>query len=220
MSSHSVRTVPAPALPRRSDRETAAICESFADLMVTRRTIRDFSTEPVSLDAIRHAVRAAATAPSGANVQPWRFVVVTDPELKRQLRFGAEAEEQEFYANPASLQWREALAPLGTDWHKPFLEQAPVIIVVFEVHRSASTPRPYYTKESVGIAVGLLLTALHQAGLATLTHTPSPMRWINHVLKRPPHERPFVVIPVGHPADGAEVPDITRKALNDVLVEL
>lgn len=163
--------MPAPALPRRSDRETAAICESFADLMVTRRTIRDFSTEPVSLDAIRHAVRAAATAPSGANVQPWRFVVVTDPELKRQLRLGAEAEEQEFYANPASLQWREALAPLGTDWHKPFLEQAPVIIVVFEVHRSASTPRPYYTKESVGIAVGLLLTALHQAGLATLTHT-------------------------------------------------
>jgi len=206
--------------PRLDSEQAVAACARFADTMATRRTIRDFSSDPVPTDVIRHAIRAAASAPSGANIQPWRFIVVTDPQRKRRLREGAEAEERRFYAGRASLQWRDALAPLGTDWRKPFLEVAPVVIAVFEVHRSSSTPMPYYTKESVGIAVGLLLAALHQAGLATLTHTPSPMRWMNEVLGRPSHERPFVLIPVGHPAADAEVPDIGRKPLEEVLIEL
>ncbi len=188
--------------------------------MASRRTIRDFTSDPVPMEVIRHAIRAAGTAPSGANLQPWRFVVVTDAERKRLLREGAEDEERRFYEGRVSDEWRAALEPLGTDWHKPFLEVAPVVIVVFEVHHSDTTPRPYYVKESVGIAVGLLLAALHQAGLATLTHTPSPMRWVNQVLDRPSHERPFVVIPVGYPSAGAEVPDIQRKPLDEVLVEL
>ncbi len=195
-------------------------CRDFADRMARRRTIRNFSTEPIPLEAVREAIRAAATAPSGANLQPWRFVVVTDPERKRLLRLGAEDEERTFYASRASEEWLEALAPLGTDWRKPFLEDAPVVIAVFEVHASDETPKPYYAKESVGIAVGILLTALHEAGFATLTHTPSPMRWITEVLGRPPHERPFVLIPVGYPAADARVPDITRKPLEEVLVEL
>ena len=169
---------------------------------------------------MREAVRAAATAPSGANVQPWRFVVVTDPTARRRIREGAEAEEREFYRRRAGEEWLEALAPLGTDADKPFLETAPVLVVVFEVHRGGAEPRAYYPKESVGIAVGLLLAALHRAGLATLTHTPSPMRFLGEILGRPRNERPFVVIPVGHPAEGARVPAITRKPLAEVLVEV
>ncbi len=213
-------TVPAPALPRLARDEAVRSCTEFADSMSRRRTLRDFSLEPVPLDAVREAVRAAATAPSGANLQPWRFVLVTDPERKRLLRQGAEEEERAFYESPGSQEWREALAPLGTDWRKPFLEAAPVVIAVFEVHRGKDAPRPYYAKESVGIAVGILLTALHRAGFATLTHTPSPMRWITEVLDRPANERPFVLIPVGYPAEGARVPAIGRKPLEDVIVEL
>jgi nitroreductase len=213
-------TVPAPALPRLEPEESVARCRELADEMAGRRTIRDFSTDPVPLEAVREAVRAAATAPSGANLQPWRFVMVTDPERKRLLRQGAQEEEREFYASRASEEWLAALAPLGTDWRKPFLEDAPVVIAVFEVHRSEDSPKPYYAKESVGIAVGVLLTALHRAGFATLTHTPSPMKWINQVLERPAHERPFVLIPVGYAAPDARVPDIGRKPLAEVLVEL
>lgn len=190
------------------------VANSFADTMARRRTVRDFAPDPVPAEVIEAAIRAAATAPSGANLQPWRFVVLTDPALKRRLREAAEAEEREFYGRRASDEWLAALAPLGTDWHKPFLEVAPVVIVVFEIHR----PRPYYVKESVGIAVGLLLATLHQAGLATLTHTPSPMRFLNEVCERPPEERAFAVIPVGYPAQGAQVPDIVRKPLTEVLV--
>jgi nitroreductase len=213
-------TVPAPQRQRRTDHDAFAVCRDFADEMAGRRTIRDFAPDPIPLDAVRAAILAAGTAPSGANVQPWQFVVVTDPERKRLLREGAEAEERDFYAGGGHEQWLADLAPLGTDWRKPFLEVAPVVIVVFEVHRSKATPRPYYTKESVGIAVGLLLTALHRAGFATLTHTPSPMRWLNEVLDRPVHERPYVVIPVGYPAPDAQVPDIHRKPLAEILVEL
>ena len=160
----------------------------------------------------------AATAPSGANLQPWRFVVVSDPEQKRRLRVGAEQEERAFYGSRASAEWLAALEPLGTDWRKPFLETAPYVIVVFEVHKGPHSPRPYYAKESVGIAVGLLLASLHQAGLATLTHTPSPMRWLNERLDRPAEERAFVVVPVGYAAEGATVPDIRRKPLEEVLI--
>ncbi|MEV4490375.1 nitroreductase family protein [Micromonospora coxensis] len=190
----------------------------FADRMATRRSIRHFSSEPVPMEVVEEAVRAAGTAPSGANLQPWRFVVVTDVERKRRLRELAEAEEREFYARRASPQWLEAVAPMRTDWRKPFLEVAPVVIVVFEVHQGPRTPKPYYVKESVGIAVGLLIAALHQAGLATLTHTPSPMRFLNEVCERPAEERPYVVMPVGFPAPDAWVPDLERKPLSEVLV--
>ncbi|MFD0885200.1 nitroreductase family protein, partial [Streptosporangium algeriense] len=152
------------------------------------------------------------------NLQPWRFVVVTEPERKRRLREAAEAEEREFYAHRASAEWLGMIAPIGTDWHKPFLEIAPVVIVVFEVHQGPRTPKPYYVKESVGIAVGLLIAALHHAGLATLVHTPSPMRFLNEVCERPAEERPYLVMPVGYPAAGVRVPDLTRKPLTEVLV--
>ncbi|WP_419994029.1 nitroreductase family protein [Streptomyces boninensis] len=200
--------------------EAAARSREFHATMARRRTVRDFSSRPVPDDAIEWAVRTAATAPSGANVQPWRFVVITDPARKRRLREAAEAEEREFYGRRASEEWLEALAPLGTDWHKPFLETAPAVIVVFEVHKGPQSPRPYYTKESVGIAVGLLLASLHQAGLATLTHTPSPMRFLNEVCERPAEERASYVIPVGYAAEDARVPDIRRKELDEVLVRL
>ena len=213
-------TEPAPQRPRLTDDEAITRTTEFAGVMEQRRTVRDFSTDPIPFEAVRQAVRAAATAPSGANVQPWRFVVVTDPERKRLLRQGAEEEERRFYEDRASEEWLEALAPIGTDWRKPFLEDAPAIVAVFEVHKGDDEPRPYYVKESVGIAVGILLTALHQAGLATLTHTPSPMKWINEVLERPAHERPFVLIPVGYAATTARVPAIRRKPLAEVLVEL
>lgn len=213
------RTVPA---PRRdlSDREALEAARGFAAVMATRRSIRDFVPGPVDHEIVRSAVAAAAGAPSGANMQPWRFVVVADRELKRRIREGAEAEERAFYESRASREWLQALEPLGTDWQKPHLEDAPFLIVVFEVHKGPGAPKPYYLKESVGIAVGFLLTALHHAGLATLTHTPSPMRFLNDILGRPPHERPFVVIPVGRAAPGAEVPDIPKKPLDEVLVWL
>ncbi|MFC4149756.1 nitroreductase family protein [Micromonospora mangrovi] len=202
-------------LPAAQMVETA---REFADRMAARRSIRHFAPDPVPMEVIEEAVRAASTAPSGANLQPWRFVVITDPERKRRLREAAEAEEREFYQRRASAQWLEAIAPMGTDWRKPFLEVAPVVIVVFEVHQGPRTPKPYYVKESVGIAVGLLITALHQAGLATLTHTPSPMRFLNTVCERPAEERPYVVMPVGFPAPDAWVPDLERKPLREVLV--
>ncbi len=213
-------TVPAPRAPELDDDERVARSRAFADELTTRRTVRDFASTPIPLEAVREAVRAAATAPSGANVQPWRFVVVTDPVARRRIREGAEAEEREFYDRRAGEEWLDALAPLGTDADKPFLETAPVLVVVFEVHRGGGEPRPYYPKESVGIAVGLLLAALHRAGFATLTHTPSPMRFLGEILGRPRNERPFVVIPVGYPAADARVPAITRKPLSEVLVEV
>ena len=191
--------------------------QAFLRSMESRRTIRHFSPEPIDLELVRNAVATAATAPSGANIQPWRFVVVTDAERKRRIREGAEEEERAFYEGRHD-EWHEALAPLGTDPNKPHLTEAPVLIVVFEVHKGGRNPKPYYVKESVGIAVGLLLASLHQAGLATLTHTPSPMRFLNEILGRPANERPFVVIPVGHPASGATVPDLGRKPLEDVIV--
>ncbi|WP_371482528.1 nitroreductase family protein [Kitasatospora sp. NBC_00315] len=209
---HRPMTVPA--------HEAEARSRSFHDVMARRRTVRDYSARPVPDGVIEWAVRTASTAPSGAHVQPWRFVVITDPERKRLLRAAAEDEERAFYTHRASAEWLAALAPIGTDWRKPFLEEAPAVIVVFEVHKGPDSPRPYYTKESVGIAVGLLLATLHQAGLATLTHTPSPMRFLNEVCERPAEERAAYVIPVGYPAEGARVPDLRRKALDEVLVRL
>lgn len=213
---------PSPTVPLQMEPLTrshmVAAAGGFAERMATRRSVRDFSPEPVPDAVIDAAVRAAATAPSGAHVQPWRFVVITDPERKRRLREAAEAEEFEFYNRRASEEWLDAIARFGTDWHKPFLEDASAVIVVFEVHQGPNSPKPYYVKESVGIAVGFLLAALHHAGLATLTHTPSPMRFLNDVCERPSEERPYLVIPVGYPAPDARVPDITRKPLEEVMV--
>jgi nitroreductase len=201
-----------------SPADTQGAAGAFADRMSTRRSVRDFSPEPLPPGVIESVIRTAAHAPSGANLQPWRFVVVTDPVRKRRLREAAEREEREFYQRRAPADWLAALAPIGTDWRKPFLEVAPVVVVVFEVHQGPHSPKPYYVKESVGIAVGLLIAALHHAGLATLTHTPSPMRFLNEICGRPPEERPFLVMPVGYPARDARVPDLPRKPLDEVMV--
>ncbi|HYR46439.1 MAG TPA: nitroreductase family protein [Thermoanaerobaculia bacterium] len=189
-----------------------------------RRTVREFAPDPVPLDVIDTAIEAAATAPSGANRQPWKFVVVVDAETKRRIREAAEKEEQEFYLRRATPEWLADLAPLGTDWHKPFLEVAPCLIVVFRLDYEPAgladgtehKHKNYYVNESVGIAVGILLTALQMAGLATLTHTPSPMKFLREILGRPKHEQPFVLIPVGYPAQGARVPDLAKKSLDEI----
>jgi len=211
-----------PTLPLRHDPMSAPdmlrAARAFARRMATRRSVRDFAPDPVPDGLIEAAIGAAASAPSGANVQPWRFVVVTDPVRRRRLRLAAEAEEREFYARRAPDEWLDALAPIGTNWRKPFLEIAPVVIVVFEVHQGPRSPKPYYVKESVGIAVGLLIAALHHAGLATLTHTPSPMRFLNEICDRPAEERPYLVMPVGYPAAGACVPALPRKPLAEVMI--
>jgi nitroreductase len=174
-----------------------------------------FSPRPVSRETIEWIVRAAGTAPSGANKQPWRFVCVQDPALKREIRIGAEAEEREFYARRASKRWLEDLAPLGTDADKEYLEVAPWLVVVMRL-----SGRAYYSQESVGIAVGLLLAAAHHAGLATLTHTPSPMAFLNRILGRGASERPFVLVPVGYPAEGCVVPEaaLLKKPLEEIMV--
>ncbi len=177
-----------------------------------------FSERPVSRETIEWVVRAAGTAPSGANKQPWRFVCVSDPGLKRTIREGAEVEEREFYSRRASEEWLADLAPLGTDWSKPFLETAPWVIVVFKLMKTDEGGQVYYANESVGIACGLLLAAAHHAGLATLTHTPSPMAFLARILGRPEHERPYLLIPVGYPAEDCTVPDIHRKGLDEIAV--
>jgi iodotyrosine deiodinase len=184
-----------------------------------RRTVREFSDRPVPRDIIETALKAANTAPSGANLQPWHFAVISGPETKKRIRIAAEEEEREFYEHRAAKEWLDALAPLGTDSEKPFLETAPYLIAVFLQKfgylEDGRKVKHYYPTESTGIASGMLITALHTAGLATLTHTPSPMRFLNEILGRPKTERPFLLLVVGYPADDAEVPDIKRKALDE-----
>lgn len=177
-----------------------------------------FSDRPVSQETIEWVVRAAGTAPSGANKQPWRFVAVGDPMLKKQIREGAEEEEREFYGRRAGEEWLADLVPFGTDENKDFLEVAPWLIVVFKLMKTDEGGQVYYANESVGIAVGLLLAAAHHAGLATLTHTPSPMKFLAEILGRPEHERPYLLIPVGYPSADCVVPDIARKPLEEILV--
>ena len=193
--------------------------EAFYADMDRRRTVRDFSARPVPRDIIETALKAANTAPSGANLQPWHFAVVSGPDTKRKIREAAELEEREFYEHRASEEWLAALAPLGTDDKKPFLETAPYLIAVF-LQKFGELPdgrkvKHYYPAESTGLATGILITALHRAGLATLTHTPSPMKFLNEILGRPKSERPFLLLVTGYPAEDAEVPDIQRKALDE-----
>lgn len=199
-----------------------AASRRFYEILDRRRTVRTFSDRPVSRETIENLILAAGTAPSGANKQPWRFVAVQDPAIKKDIRDAAEAEEREFYYRRANEQWLADLVAVGTDEHKPFLETAPWLVVVFKLMKDDAPGRlsdqVYYVNESVGIAVGLFLAAAHVAGLVTLTHTPSPMKFLAGVLGRPTNERPFLLIPVGYPAEGTVVPDIHRKPLEQVMV--
>jgi nitroreductase len=201
--------------------EMDARAKQFADDVARRRTVRDFSSRPVSRAIIEDCLRAAGSAPSGANQQPWHFVAISDPEVKCRIRAAAEVEEREFYARRAPPEWLEVLAPLGTDEHKPFLETAPWLIAVF-IRRFDRNPdgtkrKHYYSDESVGLATGLLIAAVHHAGLVSLTHTPSPMKFLNEILGRPKDlERPFLLLVVGYPAADAKVPDISRKPLGEI----
>ena len=211
--------IPLPAYEEYSVDEMRQRLRAFYADVSRRRTVRDFSARPVPRDIIETALEAASTAPSGANLQPWHFVVVSGPETKRKIREAAEIEEREFYEHRASAEWLEALAPLGTDPNKPFLETAPYLIAVF-LQKFGELPdgrkvKHYYPTESTGLATGILITALHHAGLATLTHTPSPMKFLNDILGRPKSERPFLLLVVGYPADDAQVPDIHRKSLGE-----
>ena len=197
----------------------------FYELLRRRRTVREFAPDPVPFELIELAIKTAATAPSGANQQPWQFVVVGNPEIKRRIREAAEAEEYENYHGRFPDEWLQALAQFGTDWHKDFLEIAPYLIVVFkqdyglegQPDGSERKVKHYYVNESVGIATGMLIAALHNAGLATLTHTPNPMGFLCEILQRPKNEKPFLLIPVGYPALAAQVPNISKRQVNEIM---
>ena len=202
-----------------TDAEMEARSRSFYEWANQRRSLRDFSDQPVSRSVIESIIKTASTAPSGAHKQPWRFCAIADPGIKRKVRLAAEAEERENYDNRMSERWKKDLEPLGTNWQKPFLEIAPWLIVVFkEIYQieDGEKKNNYYVNESVGLACGFLLMAIHHAGLVALTHTPSPMNFLSKILGRPANERPFLLIPVGHPAPDAEVPALQRKALEDM----
>jgi iodotyrosine deiodinase len=216
---NSYPTIP---LPNYKEYPLAEMRERLSDFYADverRRTVREFSPRPVPRDIIEIALQAANTAPSGANLQPWHFAVVSGPQTKKRIREAAEVEEREFYAHRASPEWLAALEPLGTDSSKPFLETAPYLIAVFlqkfGTLEDGRKVKHYYPAESTGLATGILITALHQAGLACLTHTPSPMKFLNEILGRPTSERPFLLLVTGYPADDAEVPDIHRKPLDE-----
>jgi nitroreductase len=204
--------------------EALARSRAFVELMRTRRSVRFFSSDPVPYELISNAIEVAGTAPSGANQQPWTFVVVGDTDVKRRIREAAEAEERAFYDRRAPAEYKGAVKPIGTDAVKRHLTDAPYLIVVFErayrLETDGTKGKHYFVKESVGIAVGFLLAALHASGLYALTHSPSPMGFLSEILERPANERPFILIPVGYPAEGSPVPDIKRKPLDEILVEI
>lgn len=220
MKTDPPRLIPLSSYEEPSPQAMKASAQAFRQTMERRRTVRDFSNRPVPHEVIEECLLAAGTAPSGANLQPWHFAVVSNPETKAQIRRAAEKEEHEFYQRRAPQEWLDALAPLGTDEHKPFLETAPYLIVIF-AQRYGLLPdgrkvKNYYVEESVGIATGMLISAVHHAGLASLTHTPSPMGFLNKILERPDHERPFLVLVVGYPSEDAKVPEIGKKSLSEM----
>jgi nitroreductase len=194
--------------------------KSFADYLKKRRTVRDYSSDDFPIEVINNCIEAAASAPNGANMQPWHFVVVKDSSVKKQIREGAEKEEREFYGGKAPDEWLKALEKFETNAEKPFLEIAPYLIIIFEqkysIDETGAKVKHYYTKESVGIATGILITALHHAGIATLTHTPSPMNFLNSILNRPENEKPYLILVAGFPEEGTKVPNITKKSLNEI----
>ncbi len=204
-----------------SEEEQRERSATFFALMNHRRTIRTFSSRPVSGQVLQNILRTAGSAPSGAHKQPWRFVVVTDPSLKQQIRVAAEKEEKESYERRMPQEWLDDLEPFGTDWHKEFLETAPALIAVFSLSYEKvgeNIKKNYYVKESVGIACGFLLAAIEYAGLVSLTHTPSPMEFLSKILHRPENEKPFLLIPIGYPAEGVTVPNIERKTLDEICI--
>lgn len=194
--------------------------EEFYKLIKSRRTVREFSDQPIPAGVIENCLLAAGTAPNGANKQPWHFVVVKDPEIKKKIRIAAEQEEHEFYNRRAPEDWLEDLRPFGTDERKPFLEEAPCLIGIFmqpyNLDEDGNKEKHYYVRESVGIATGILITALHNAGLATLTHTPSPMGFLTEIMQRPDYEKPFLLLVAGYPKEGVQVPDISKKSLEEI----
>jgi len=210
--------VPLEGYVHRAPAEMTARSEAILATLKTRRTIRDFSSDPVPREIIEVCIKAAGTAPSGANQQPWHFVAISDATAKRRIREAAEEEERAFYGGKAPDEWLDALAPLGTDADKPFLETAPWLIAAFAQRRGEDGEKNYYVSESVGIAVGMLITALHSAGLGTLTHTPAPMGFLNEICERPDTEKPFVLMVVGYPAEGATIPEhaLSKKSLDQI----
>lgn len=204
--------------PQQSEQRSA----DFYEEMELRRTVRDFSDRPVATPVIENLIKTASTAPSGAHKQPWTFCAISDPSIKKQIREAAEKEEYDSYHGRMSDRWLKDLEAIGTDWHKPFLETAPWIVVVFkkvyEQDEEGGKANNYYVNESVGIACGMFITAVHQAGLVTLTHTPSPMNFLSKILRRPDNERPFLLLPVGYPAGEVYVPNLKRKKLDEVAV--
>lgn len=207
--------------PKYSDSQLLEISEMFFDKMSNRRSVRTFSSKSIPIEVIKNAIKTASTAPSGANKQPWHFVLVLDTAVKKRIRIAAEKEEKEFYSSKASEEWLNDLEQIDTNEHKPFLEIAPYLIVVFEekyrVNRDGVKRKNYYTKESVGLASGIFLTALHNVGIATLTHTPSPMKFLSEILNRPKNETPFLLVVAGYPEEGTMVPNIKRKKLDEIL---
>ena len=203
-----------------SEDEMIKRSELFYEEIRNRRSVREFSDKPVPKEVIEYCIKAAGTSPSGANLQPWHFAVVSSPEIKKKIRIAAEEEENEFYTNRAPKEWLDALEPLGTDKNKPFPETAPYLIAIFyksyDLLPDGKQVKQYYAVESTGIATGILITALHDAGLASLTHTPSPMNFLNDILGRPKNERPFLLLVVGYPAQDVKVPDIKKKSLQEI----
>lgn len=207
-----------PFVPSRQHIDAIDASRSFLEVMAQRRSVRAFSDRPVPREVIENLIAVAGTAPSGANKQPWRFVAVNDPALKHEIRLAAEAEEREFYTRRASRRWLDDLHALGTDEHKEFLDTAPWLVAIFKLVHTDDGGQVYYVEESVGIAAGVFITAVHLAGLVTLTHTPSPMKFLAQILHRPANERPFLLLPIGYPAPECKVPDITRKRLGEIMV--
>ena len=218
--SHSEKFVPLAQYREVESEEMVQRSQDFYAEMRRRRTVRDFSDKPVPQEVIENCILTAGTAPNGANMQPWHFAVISDPAIKRRIREAAEEEERAFYNGRAPEDWLEALAPLGTNAEKPFLETAPYLIVVFAqsygLDEAGQKVKHYYVQESVGIATGMLITAVHQSGLVSLTHTPSPMSFLNEICDRPKQERPFLILVVGYPAEGVTVPDISKKSLEEM----